>query len=94
VEEETTEEKRSTRDPFGWNYHLFRDLRREFSKISFGKQTIVYFELQANYKCLQRVYINGEGSTLQSTNIAELESLLEENSGGESGADSASADSK
>lgn len=58
-----------TRDPFGWNYHLFRDLRKEFAKISFGTQRICYFELQANYKCVQRVYIDGKESPPQSTQV-------------------------
>eukprot|EP01126_Amoeba_proteus_P030498 TRINITY_DN3013_c0_g1_i6.p1 TRINITY_DN3013_c0_g1~~TRINITY_DN3013_c0_g1_i6.p1 ORF type:complete len:241 (-),score=51.09 TRINITY_DN3013_c0_g1_i6:645-1367(-) len=55
------------KDPFGWNYSLMRGTRKEFSKISFGREKISLFELQANFKTIQVVRIDGRENHLQDT---------------------------
>lgn len=66
-------DRKITKDQFGWDYNLFRDVRKEFSKVAFGTQLVIHFELQANYKCVQKVYINGGKTIFQhDTNIEEI----------------------
>lgn len=72
--DQSDDEQEIQKDPFGWDYNLFRDTRREFAKFSFGVQPVQFFELQANYKCVQRVNIDGQTSILQDTQVDYLKS--------------------
>ncbi len=40
---------------FGWDYKLMRDVRNEFSKMSFGVQKVEYVELQSGYLVLEKI---------------------------------------
>eukprot|EP01124_Arcella_intermedia_P014061 TRINITY_DN20440_c0_g1_i1.p1 TRINITY_DN20440_c0_g1~~TRINITY_DN20440_c0_g1_i1.p1 ORF type:complete len:361 (+),score=114.33 TRINITY_DN20440_c0_g1_i1:44-1126(+) len=43
----------SDREPFGWNFSLFRDLRSEYSKMVFGREAVLQLELQHQFETLQ-----------------------------------------
>jgi len=42
----------SSREPFGWSFSLYREIRNEYSKISFGIQPVDHLELQSGFKCI------------------------------------------
>jgi len=45
-------EEAKTREPFGWSFSLYREIRNEYSKIIFGVQLVENLEMQSGWQCL------------------------------------------
>jgi len=44
-------------EPFGWNYSLYREIRNEYSKITFGVQRVDHIELQTGFKSIGNIFL-------------------------------------
>jgi len=44
-------------EPFGWSFSLYRELRNEYAKISFGIQRVHHIELQTGFKSITNVLL-------------------------------------
>jgi len=50
-------EIKTTKEPFGWSFSLYREIRTEYSKTSFGVQRVDRIELQSEFKTITNVFL-------------------------------------
>jgi hypothetical protein len=50
-------EIKTTREPFGWSYSLYREIRSQYSTTTFGVQRVDRIELQSDFKTITNVFL-------------------------------------